>query len=62
MSHELRTPLNSVLGFSRLLAEHGNLTEGQQVRVKVLEADDKGRLRLSMKSLTTEEKAANAGN
>jgi polyribonucleotide nucleotidyltransferase len=27
------------------------LKEGQQVRVKVLEADDKGRLRLSMKAL-----------
>jgi len=28
-----------------------HLSEGQQVRVKVLEADDKGRLRLSMKAL-----------
>ncbi len=32
------------------VAEH--LKEGQQVRVKVLEADEKGRLRLSMKALT----------
>ena len=31
------------------------LKEGQQVRVKVLEADDKGRLRLSMKALHAEE-------
>jgi polyribonucleotide nucleotidyltransferase len=30
------------------------LKEGQQVRVKVLEADDKGRLRLSMKAVTIE--------
>ncbi|MCA3175070.1 MAG: polyribonucleotide nucleotidyltransferase [Burkholderiales bacterium] len=30
------------------------LQEGQQVRVKVLEADEKGRLRLSMKALLTE--------
>jgi len=27
------------------------LKEGQSIRVKVLEADDKGRLRLSMKAL-----------
>jgi polyribonucleotide nucleotidyltransferase len=32
------------------MADH--LKEGQQVRVKVLEADEKGRLRLSMKALT----------
>lgn len=31
------------------------LKEGQSVRVKVLEADDKGRLRLSMKAVTAEE-------
>jgi len=30
------------------------LKEGQQVRVKVLEADDKGRLRLSMKAVSIE--------
>ncbi|MEZ5661792.1 MAG: polyribonucleotide nucleotidyltransferase [Burkholderiaceae bacterium] len=31
------------------------LAEGQEVRVKVIEADDKGRLRLSIKALTEEE-------
>jgi polyribonucleotide nucleotidyltransferase len=36
------------------VADH--LKEGQLVRVKVLEADDKGRLRLSMKAVTEEEK------
>jgi polyribonucleotide nucleotidyltransferase len=34
------------------VADH--LKEGQLVRVKVLEADDKGRLRLSMKAVTAE--------
>jgi len=34
------------------------LKEGQQVRVKVLEADDKGRLRLSMKAVAIEIQAA----
>ncbi len=34
------------------------LKEGQQVKVKVLEADDKGRLRLSMKALLVVEEAA----
>jgi polyribonucleotide nucleotidyltransferase len=29
-----------------------HLKEGQAVRVKVLEADDKGRLRLSMKAVS----------
>ena len=36
------------------VADH--LKEGQLVRVKVLEADDKGRLRLSMKAVTDEDK------
>lgn len=36
------------------------LKEGQQVRVKVLEADDKGRLRLSMKALLDPPAAAEA--
>ncbi|MBY0475318.1 MAG: polyribonucleotide nucleotidyltransferase [Nitrosomonas sp.] len=31
-----------------------HLNEGQQVRVKVLEADDKGRLRLSMKAVSSD--------
>jgi polyribonucleotide nucleotidyltransferase len=35
------------------VADH--LKEGQAVRVKVLEADDKGRLRLSMKAVTVED-------
>ena len=34
------------------VADH--LKEGQAVRVKVLEADEKGRLRLSMKAVTIE--------
>jgi polyribonucleotide nucleotidyltransferase len=34
------------------VADH--LKEGQAVRVKVLEADDKGRLRLSMKAVAAE--------
>ena len=34
--------------------------EGQVVRVKVIEADDKGRLRLSMKAVTPEEAAQSA--
>ena len=37
------------------------LKEGQVVRVKVIEADDKGRLRLSMKAVTAEEAAAQSG-
>ena len=31
------------------------LKEGQKVRVKVIEADEKGRVRLSMKALLKEE-------
>lgn len=38
------------------VAEH--LKEGQAVRVKVLEADDKGRLRLSMKAVAAETQTA----
>ena len=34
------------------------LKEGQKVRVKVLEADEKGRVRLSMKAVTAEEGGA----
>ena len=40
------------------VADH--LSEGQSVRVKVLEADDKGRLRLSMKAVANEETAGDA--
>ena len=34
------------------------LKEGQIVRVKVIEADDKGRLRLSMKAAAADDAAA----
>ena len=37
-------------GFLRI-----HLKEGQKVRVKVIEADEKGRVRLSMKALLKEE-------
>jgi polyribonucleotide nucleotidyltransferase len=36
------------------------LTEGQQVRVKVLETDDRGRLKLSMKAVAAEESGEGA--
>ena len=36
------------------------LQEGQEVRVKVLEADDRGRLKLSMKAVAAEEAAADS--
>jgi polyribonucleotide nucleotidyltransferase len=52
----------SQIAEERVKAVSDHLKEGQQVRVKVLEADDKGRLRLSMKSVTAEEQAANASN
>ncbi len=38
-----------------------HLNEGQKVRVKVLEADDKGRLRLSMKAASAGEDSADSG-
>ena len=38
------------------------LKEGQRVRVKVLEADEKGRVRLSMKAVLAEEAGAAAGS
>ncbi|MEN9774082.1 MAG: hypothetical protein RL322_1152 [Pseudomonadota bacterium] len=38
------------------------LKEGQTVRVKVIEADDKGRLRLSMKAAAADDAAAAAGS
>ena len=34
------------------------VSEGQEIKVKVIEADDKGRLRLSMKAITEEDTAA----
>ena len=41
----------SQIAHERVNAVSEYLTEGQQVKVKVLEADEKGRLRLSMKAL-----------
>jgi polyribonucleotide nucleotidyltransferase len=48
----------SQIANERVNAVSDHLKEGQQVRVKVLEADDKGRLRLSMKAVGAEAKAA----
>ena len=50
----------SQIAEERVKAVSDHLKEGQNVRVKVLEADDKGRLRLSMKAVTAEEQAENA--
>ncbi len=36
MSHELRTPLNAILGFTQLMADDRNLTEGQVERIGVI--------------------------
>jgi polyribonucleotide nucleotidyltransferase len=47
----------SQIANERVNAVSDHLKEGQQVRVKVLEADDKGRLRLSMKAVAAETKA-----
>ena len=52
---------DGLLHISQLANERVNqvsdyVKEGQDVRVKVIEADDKGRLRLSMKALLNEEK------
>ncbi len=48
----------SQIANERVNAVADYLKEGQQVRVKVLEADEKGRLRLSMKALLTVEAPA----
>ncbi|MCC7487921.1 MAG: polyribonucleotide nucleotidyltransferase [Burkholderiales bacterium] len=48
----------SQIANERVNAVADYLKEGQPVRVKVLEADDKGRLRLSMKAAAAEERAA----
>ncbi len=50
----------SQIANERVNAVADYLKEGQSVRVKVLEADDKGRLRLSMKAAAAEERAATA--
>jgi polyribonucleotide nucleotidyltransferase len=47
----------SQIAEERVKAVSDHLKEGQAVRVKVLEADEKGRLRLSMKAVSEEEKA-----
>ena len=52
---------DGLLHISQLANERVNqvsdyVKEGQDVRVKVIEADDKGRLRLSMKALLNEDK------
>ncbi|MSQ60445.1 MAG: polyribonucleotide nucleotidyltransferase [Betaproteobacteria bacterium] len=51
----------SQIAEERVKAVGDHLKEGQQVRVKVLEADEKGRLRLSMKAAAQEESPQPAG-
>ncbi|MBI6872103.1 PAS domain-containing sensor histidine kinase [Clostridium aciditolerans] len=36
MSHEIRTPLNAILGFSELLLNDSNLSEGQKSKVETI--------------------------
>ena len=45
----------SQIANERVNAVSDYLKEGQMVKVKVLEADDKGRLRLSMKALLNDD-------
>ncbi|MNO10282.1 Polyribonucleotide nucleotidyltransferase [compost metagenome] len=45
----------SQIANERVNAVADYLQEGQQVRVKVLETDDRGRLKLSMKAAVAEE-------
>ena len=47
----------SQISHERVNAVSDHLKEGQSVRVKVLEADDKGRVRLSMKAVAAQEAA-----
>jgi polyribonucleotide nucleotidyltransferase len=56
---------DGLLHISQIASERVNavadyLSEGQQVRVKVLETDERGRLKLSMKAVAAEEGAAPA--
>jgi polyribonucleotide nucleotidyltransferase len=56
---------DGLLHISQIAKERVNqvsdyLKEGQDVRVKVLEADDKGRLRLSMKAAVEEDSQKHA--
>jgi polyribonucleotide nucleotidyltransferase len=58
---------DGLLHVSQIANERVNLVsdylkEGQQVRVKVIEADDKGRLRLSMKAAAADDAAASAAS
>jgi polyribonucleotide nucleotidyltransferase len=48
----------SQIANERVNAVSDFLKEGQKVRVKVIEADDKGRLRLSMKAAMVDDAAA----
>ena len=50
----------SQIANERVNAVSDYLKEGQAVRVKVLEADEKGRLRLSMKAAAEEDSAGAA--
>jgi polyribonucleotide nucleotidyltransferase len=50
----------SQIANERVNAVADYLTEGQQVRVKVLETDDRGRLKLSMKAVAAEESGEGA--
>ncbi|HNH24114.1 MAG TPA: S1 RNA-binding domain-containing protein, partial [Accumulibacter sp.] len=50
----------SQIANERVNAVADYLKEGQKVRVKVLEADEKGRVRLSMKALSAEEGGASS--
>jgi polyribonucleotide nucleotidyltransferase len=51
----------SQISQERVNAVSDHLKEGQSVKVKVLEADDKGRVRLSMKAVGAQEQAAKQG-
>ena len=51
----------SQIANERVNAVADYLKEGQQVRVKVLETDDRGRLKLSMKAVAADEAAGEAG-
>ena len=48
----------SQISHERVNAVSDHLKEGQIVKVKVLEADDKGRVRLSMKAVKEQDQAA----
>lgn len=52
----------SQIANERVNAVSDYLKDGQKVRVKVLEADEKGRIRLSMKAITAEDSGVAAGS